>query len=201
MFEEYQQLFSESIFRTIESGITISQDELVKLRVSKKRYSQPESKAGLLKYMFSCLGNIKPDDINGNNGIQNILRFKPYLEDYLDTATTLTIGGVNYKGKLSIDFGTKEVRTLLYDLMPDYNKINVHVWLTLPTLEIIDLTFLEMQNNQRGLSFNNPREFEYIFDSLDNISYKESITYKPMLLGCDSLYKLDLVSPKLKLIS
>ncbi len=200
MFDEYYRLFSEAVSRTSDSGITISENEIVKLKASRKRYSLPDNKRGLLKYMFSCLGNLKPVDIDGSIGIQKIVRFKPYLEAYLDTRTTITIGAVNYKGQLSTHFNNNDLKTLLPGLMPDYNKVNVHVWLTLPTLEVIDLTFLEIQNNLRGLSFNNPREFEYIFDSLDNILYKENISYKPMLLGSDTLHKLNLISTKFELI-
>ncbi|MEO6301729.1 MAG: hypothetical protein ABIP51_01025 [Bacteroidia bacterium] len=200
MFDEYMNLFSGAVSRTAEHGFGMNEYGRLKLKPSKKKYSSPENKEGLLKHFFRCLGNVKAEDINSRSAIELLIIFKPYLEDYLDVSTMITIGGLDYKGIKTIQFGEKEIEALHYKIIPEYRSVNVHVWLTLPTTEIIDISYLEIVNNQRGLPFKSQAEFEYIFDKIDNIYMNEHFTYKPMLVGVDSLNKLNLIKYKDQLI-
>ncbi len=198
MFDEYMNLFSEAVSRTTANGFDLPEQGDLKLKTMKKKFSTPETKAGVLKHFFQCMGNVKAEDISYSNSIEIVARFKPYLEDYLDTSSMLTIGGLNFKGINTIQFSEKEVEILFHKIIPDYRNVNVHAWLTLPTAEIIDISYLEICNNLRGLPFKNQKEFEYIFDKLDNIYINEHLTYKPVLVGIGSLKKLNLLPNKHK---
>lgn len=193
MTDSYKNLFSKAINRTIQMGFDLSIKDIRSNKKARNIYSSEENKKRVLSHLFSCFANLKAEYID-THSVELNLRFKPYLEDYLNCPITLTIGGASKKGEAKFNFSENEPEILNDKTTPDYKRKVPHIWFTLPSLEIIDLTFLEHINNQRGLPFESRNEYEYIFDSIDSVYLKEQVTYKPVFVGIGSLTKLNLIN-------
>ncbi|MDP1801134.1 MAG: hypothetical protein Q8L81_07280 [Bacteroidota bacterium] len=192
MVNQYKNLFSEAIRRTVQLDIGITVNDLKLGDKKSKEYKNKENKAGVLNHLFRCLRDLNSTYLE-EDSIELNVKFKSYLEDYLNCPVALTIGSVYFKEKEVFSLKDGDLNDLRYKTSFQNKNINPHVWFTLPSLEIIDLTFLELFNNKRGLPFRFQKEYEYIFDSIINIYETEKITYLPTLIGVESLIKMDLI--------
>ncbi len=185
MLNAYKNLLSEAFERANKMDADTKSVSIMADNKRRITYTNEENKTGVLKHLFRCLGDIKADYVR-HNGTEMHLKFKSYLEDYLNCKVVLTIGGVYFKGKEVFRFNEYNINQF------SGTEINPHVWYTLPSMEIIDLTFLEYYNYKRGLPFRYQKEYEYVFDSIDNIYKNENITYMPTLVGSESLNRINL---------
>jgi hypothetical protein len=192
MVNKYKNLFSEAVNRTVQMDMDLTVKDLIVANKKKREYKNKENKTGVLNHLFRCLRDLNADYLEKNSVELNV-KFKPYLEDYLNCPVALTIGGVYFKGKETFSLKDGDLNGLRYKTAFQNKDMNPHVWFTLPSLEIIDLTFLELFNNKRGLPFRFQKEYEYIFDSINNIYENEKVTYLPTLIGVESLIKMDLI--------
>ena len=80
------------------------------------------------KLICQCIGN----HLNAINFIRNLLGITP-----LFTVGYVTIGDEKYH-----EFSEDDLRGWLITSLPDPARFSGHAWLTLPSLEIIDFTFL-----------------------------------------------------------
>ena len=111
---------------------------------------------------------------------------KSVLEKYFRTELYLTIGYFAVESKNSFYLDEEIIDTLFNKSYPIEDKgIPFHVWLTLPSLEIIDFTF------GQSFAFNSEEQIpldEFLFRHPDNLI--GSLKYVPVLIGEDFLSKI-----------
>ena len=106
----------------------------------------------------------------------------------------LTIGYVNFYEE---DFWKFEkISPSLVRTLPNGKDrvIDIHVWLTLPSLEIIDLTFLAhiayiTSQPEKQLRLRKATDFPYCFGTAEFLFNEEKIIYHPKYIGTDILLK------------
>ena len=103
-------------------------------------------------------------------------RLKPVIQDWLDVPVVYTIGWVQTKGEGLFKFDESHIHDLL-QLASVPRTLGVHVWLTLPSMELIDLslatTMAIVHNMPEGLG-------QMMAKHADDVT---GMAYKPMLLG------------------
>ncbi len=189
----YQNVFLEAIDRTLKFKMELPNEDLGFLGKAQKAFSNTDNVKGVFTHVHRSLGGFTAEDLKGACIKYGILA-KPYFENYLDTKAVLTVGYVIDNGTELYKFGDTEINNLIRRMPEKYTKAVVHVWLTLPSFEIIDLTYLESKRNLAGLPFNEEIGFSYVFESVENLYLKQRLVYCPMLVGVDSLFKLGLAS-------
>lgn len=111
---------------------------------------------------------------------------KSVLEKYFGTELYLTIGYITMEAYNYFSLDQEKISALLnrtYSI--DDKVIPFHVWLTLPSLEIIDFTFGQSfaSNSEEQIPLN-----EFLFRHPDNLI--GSLKYIPVLIGEDFLSKI-----------
>jgi hypothetical protein len=194
MENAYQHLLAEAIVRNLKFGIDVPNDELRSLRTnSHTSFSTLDNIQGAFSHVYKSLGGFSSDDLKGNC-IKYGIEAKSLFDEYLGITSVLTVGYVIDNGKEYYRFGEQGIERLI-NRMPEKNhKINAHVWLTLPTFEVLDLTYLETKQNLAGMPFTTETGFKYVFDSVVGVYFKHKLEYCPMLVGQDSLFKLGFAS-------
>lgn len=133
----------------------------------------------LLKKWF---GNIASADLVANCMGFN-LNIQRLLEDYLSSDVYYTIGYILLGKKPYFYIDDNIIRSMLENRF-NFKPLNIHVWLTLPTMEIIDFTFASTFANAN----NNPIcDGGIIAEKADNL--KGDISYHPVLIGDELLRK------------
>jgi hypothetical protein len=71
--------------------------------------------------------------------------------------------------------------------------LNIHAWLTLPTLEIIDMTFLTT-NFQYFLNQGFKPWMKFVIGSREDVNTQMGLVYHPMLIGVNFFEKMGTVT-------
>jgi hypothetical protein len=81
-------------------------------------------------------------DINITLSLDNHVRFLPWVRQNIDDKAELTIGHIRHGKKKAYHFGEKELRGWLVQGVEAQESldVNFHVWITLSSMEIIDIT-------------------------------------------------------------
>lgn len=114
--------------------------------------------------------------------------------------TILTIGWTNLCGQdfYKFDKFSKD----LFRIQADQKSvIDVHVWLTLPSYEIIDFVFLAhiayiSSSPEKKILLNKATDFPFFFGSSDFLYEQEHVIYHPKYVGKDSLVKNGIIEIK-----
>jgi hypothetical protein len=134
------------------------------------------------------LSKVKGQCLNYHTAIADLMK-KEFA-----VSPTLTIGYVNFLGKDFYKFEKME-SSLVREIECSHLKvIDIHVWLTLPSFEIIDLTFLahyaflnSLPEKQQMLK--KATDFPYFFGSAEFLFTQENIIFHPKYVGDDVLLK------------
>lgn len=106
---------------------------------------------------------------------------KPVVEKYLNTEAYLTIGYFTNEGKTSFHIDDTKINEIL--LLNDSTiKMRFHVWLTLPSLEVIDFTIFNTLKDATQIPIS-----EYLFTRSE--MFDVNAGYHPVLIGEDFLRK------------
>lgn len=193
MDNTYKSLFSEAIERTVKFRMDLPNEDLGAIGKVNTLFGTPENIQEAFTHVYKSLGGFDSEEISGGCVKYSMLS-KKHFEDYLNTKTVLTVGYIVDKGQEFFKFGEKEIQSLIDSQPEKYRRANFHVWLTLPGFEIIDLTYLETKRNVMGVPFNQETGFKYVFRNVEELYYKQSLVYCPLLVGEDSLFKMGIVS-------
>ena len=93
----------------------------------------------LLTLLQKVLGSMTPETVAGNC-LNVSLLLKNLIEDELNLKTYFTLGSFRMSGKSSFEFTENELKQWIQYGIPDFANIDIHAWLTLESLEIIDAT-------------------------------------------------------------
>ena len=192
--DSYKTYFAEAVERTTRFQINTPIEDLKDFGKTTTSYVSPENQIGVGLHIYKSLGGFTADDITAQC-IKYSLLSKPLIDEYLGIKTILTVGYIIDKGHELFKFRDSDIINMMNQTPEKHQnkKAGVHVWLTLPSFEIFDLTYRESKNAIANNPFNSERGFDFIFNSLESLYYKQQLAYVPMLVGEDSLFKLNLV--------
>ncbi|PTV49422.1 hypothetical protein [Acinetobacter pittii] len=131
--------------------------------------------------------NLTPDLLMAQClGIHYVL--KPYVDKYYNVESVITIGHIERKAGGKVFYEPMEKRVTYLSQPLDVTKpTNIHVWLTLPTLEILDFTFPTTMAHVLGRKDLEGGIIGQHGDD-DNDHF-----YKPEFVGVEFLYKAGLI--------
>lgn len=113
----------------------------------------------------------------------------PSVIKVLGVEPAFTLGYVSHREVFFNQFSVEDIRQYLADADPkESSPINVHAWLTLPTLEIIDMTFLTT-NFRYFLDQGLQPWMKFITGHPDALRTTMNLAYHPMLVGVNLFEK------------
>jgi hypothetical protein len=134
--EQYKTKFLEACGRAKRLGY--DQGDISSSSFSKKLLVG-RTRDSLETLFHKVLGPKQPEMIAGNCLGINLL-LKSHIENELHLKTYFTLGSFQMDGKRIFEFTEDDIKLWLQSGVPDITKIDIHAWLTLESLEIIDAT-------------------------------------------------------------
>lgn len=173
----YKSIFNEAYERSLK----------FKLNPPKIRYSNDTFLGDFFineidNLLERWIGNVDFDK-QRDNCMGFHLGVKPFLEGYLSSDVYYTIGYlVKDKGRLY--YLTDDMIESMLEKGFNNDRIYIHVWLTLPTMEILDFTFLTVYAE---LANKPDRKGEFYMGKAEELN--DDIFYYPVLIGDGFLRK------------
>ena len=167
----YREKFIQAIAKTKEYGFDVPKCEF-----ENEKYFTPQ-----IPESFSMIfREVLPYEVDQTKCNCLKINFELFLklDKIIPNGAFLTIGWIECGKKKQFFFDYNYIDTLLKG-EKSKNVLRLHAWITLPTMEIIDLTFLTTY----GSIFNEP-------DMIGNVIAKDAdslqgMSYIPMLVGSD----------------
>ena len=125
-------------------------------------------------------GSLSPEQVSGGCLAVNS-RFQSIIEAFLKCKTFYTIGYVKEPQRVYWKHTPKDLKEWSDTGIENFNEINIHTWLTLPSLEIIDLTI----GTTFALEFNDEDFLGMLL--MGHPSEIINYSYHPTILGEDVL--------------
>lgn len=177
----YQAQFSDALIRTKRWEL-----ELPEFTSTPSRYLSEKNAAGIGQCWIDTFPNERPEVFAGNC-FQAMGAVQAPLEDLLGVPLYFTLGYVQFEGRPVFHMPTEKLKPMLKQNL-SFQQVNLHAWLTLPSHEIIDLTFLTTV----GVVNNIP---DYIGRACASHpdDLPEVMTYHPQLVGDSFLRKTGVV--------
>ena len=177
---EYQKKFEEAVERTKRLNLNIPMD----INFVDTKYLSNELMVKFPYALRDKFGEIGIEELAGQCLSIN-LRIKNFISDFFKSPVYYTIGYVVIKDKNYFYQNEESLNDMLKNGV-NSDKISIHAWLTLPSMEIIDLSIATscaiVNNIPEGLG-------GIIINFADNIKDTEFI---PMLVGEDFVFKAGL---------
>ena len=110
------------------------------------------------------------------------LELLDHVRNYFKSPAYYTIGYFSINGIPAYNFNEEDLRIWYLNGIPNYPRLDIHAWITLPTGEILDFTL----PTTLGVAQNEPK----LIGGVISKHYSEltnSLSYSPMILGEDSL--------------
>lgn len=179
---QYLSEFQEAIARTTRLGLM---SPAVKIDCSTYLTSQAQS---MFPYAIAEeVGILEPDDVVAKC-FDIHLRIKPALEKLYGTDVYYTLGHVDTGDMVRFKQTEESLKYHLQNKFEPNAEFSLHAWLTLPSMEIIDIalpTSLAVVNGYKdGIG-------GAITEHADKL--KKGLKYHPMLVGSDYLFKSGLI--------
>jgi hypothetical protein len=130
----YEQRFDEALRRTKDWNLAPS----VFCR-SEERYETPQNLQIFQEVASKYLSHFRAEDVS-QQCFTVTAALKAPLEQALGIPLTFTLGYVEYEGRKVFHSTPRDLKTMLRKGMPSL-AVNLHAWLTLPSHEVIDMTF------------------------------------------------------------
>ena len=94
----------------------------------------------LLQESIKPLGGLK---LFSSNCLGVHWHLRTHIEKIVNTQSILTIGKINFEnGQKVFNFSQNDVLRWISNGIDDPTKLNLHAWLTLPSMEIIDFGYV-----------------------------------------------------------
>ena len=113
---------------------------------------------------------------------------QPAIEDIVGMPTYFTLGAVEAFGKELYRFDDHQLQQWLRHGLPQPAR-NIHAWLTLPTMEIVDLTYLV---TLKAVVPHLP--IEHGIPVMGRVERVQGVTWRPILVGDDVVQRLRAVA-------
>ncbi|MDA6066808.1 hypothetical protein OH214_06680 [Idiomarina abyssalis] len=176
---QYQKELMEAVARSKRFGIS-EQD----ISLCSERYYSDDRLVELISVIDEAYGGISMERLLGKCA-QVHFDFLADIRRIFHPGALFTLGYVCLEENEYFKFGEPDIKSWLRKgLNPD--KMNLHAWVTLPSLEIIDLTF------PATFAYVNKIE-EFGIAITKHVSELEGMSYHPMLAGEESVFKLGVV--------
>jgi len=176
----YKNKFKEAIERSKRLNL-----EVPNIYYDNKQYASIEILEKIPYFLREEFGEFEIEDLAAQCLNMN-LKLKDFMADLLKTDVYYTIGYIQFDK----DSHFKQTEETLKEMIQEENntgKVNLHVWLTLPSMEILDPTILTTYS----LHYNYPEGLGgMIFNDADKVKHMEFI---PMLVGDDFIYQAKLI--------
>ncbi len=174
----YTQEFIEAVKRTQKYGLIVPAHKIDE----SKRWLDAKAQSEFPSVMENGVGDIDIGNVVAQCFAINY-KLAPVVSDWLGCDAIYTLGWIDDgtdKGMFRFDdhFIADRLRTN-YPLAPT----NMHAWLTLPSMEILDITL----NTSIGYIQNKPEMLGSVIAR--HASRMKGLSYKPMLVGDDFLFK------------
>ncbi|MDB5255569.1 MAG: hypothetical protein JWM14_264, partial [Chitinophagaceae bacterium] len=115
------------------------------------------------------------------------------IEDIISCETIITIGYIDFLGKSAFYELLEVINTwFLDDKVYAPKERNIHVWLTLPTMEIVDITILASFMKAAPNLFVEAKDFRQCFLGFPNDKGATGFVHRPQFVGKEFLYKTGL---------
>jgi hypothetical protein len=170
--------FKNAIDRSNKFGLDIP-----KINFDKKSYLNPNTMETIQKLLHQA--QLKPQDIS-KQCFRLHADIKVPLEVLFGTEIYFTIGYITIHDNEYFKISEQDIDYLLKNKVT--STLSAHAWLTLTSMEIIDLTFastyLILTNEFKG-------EMHVIAKHTDKLT--QGMKYHPMIVGTDFLFKIGAV--------
>ncbi len=190
---EYKSEFDLAVQRTKKGGYSIPlETHLLQLSHHSYSTSLQENVLSLFAREFSKPnGNFNLKEIKGQCLMVHCEMQKIILNN-LKLPTIITIGYLNFNGKDMFKFESLGKHNITRVNEQGKTELGIHVWLTLPTYEILDLTFMAQlayvnYPQERKILLEDAPTFIFNFGSARQVSESEDCIYHPMYVGTDIL--------------
>lgn len=130
----YEQRFDQALKRTKDWNLAPSV-----FCSSKERFDTPHNLQVFQKVVSKHLSHFQAEDVS-QQCFAVTAALKAPLEQALGIPLTFTLGYVEYEGRKVFYSDTRDLKTMLRKGMSS-PAVNLHAWLTLPSHEVIDMTF------------------------------------------------------------
>ncbi len=180
----YVDDYQDALDRTRRLGLTVPR---VKIDPDPNlRYLTPDRQQQFPQVIHKAIGPVGAEELVAQcMSIHH--RLQPVLEDWLGVPVVYTVGWVETSGDGLFKFDEAYVSELLQKAaqkVPAPRSLGVHVWLTLPSMELLDLSLATSiafaQKMPEGMGRVMAKHANDVTD----------MAYKPMLLGDDWLRKI-----------
>ena len=176
MDQEYNQLFSKAIEQTKNLGLSVPESAF---RTTEPKILTDDIAAQVANAFSDAFNEWSNDDFVCQCMLAHII-FQPHLEQIINHQVTFTVGYIKGETQSYFVFTEDDARKWIADGTPKANT-ELHAWLTLPSGEVLDLTFPLTYAKYNSLNF--PRG-AMIADYSSNLN---GMKYIPMYLGIDFL--------------
>ena len=158
----YRDAFKKAVNRTLQKNLDTSEVEYEGVKLLNK-----DNVAKLSEQFQRFFSDYSVDDLAGKC-ISMHRDAKPIIEDVLSCSVMLTIGYVTENDQVYFKFSDEDIDYWLSNQegVLKSGKIKVHVWITLPTMEIIDLS---LNVTLMKISGSGASEVNVIFGHADNL--------------------------------
>ena len=192
--ELYKQELAKAVHNTATENYLVPSE--LNLFGKHEPYRNNETYQALCEFFFNLYG--EPDntiDLTKVTGqcINLHIEISKVIKQKLEINSILTIGYVNIAGQDFYKF--EKFDSNLFRVQADKKEVvDIHAWLTLPSYEIIDLTFLAhisyvSSTPEKKEQLKKATSFPYYFGSPDFLYSDELVIYHPKYVGEDILRK------------
>jgi len=108
------------------------------------------------------------------------------LSEFFDSNVLFTLGYVNINGNRKYYNTEDDLKNLLNRTVVNSATLDLHAWITLPSMEIIDATI----GSTAAKEEKNGSVHKFIFNGHPN-NFKDDFSYHPMLVGYDFINRLN----------
>ncbi len=135
----------------------------------------------LVALFQKALGSMEPEMVAGNC-LSISLLLKNLIEDELNLKSYFTLGSFHMSGKSSFEFSEDELKQWIQHGIPDFSNIDIHAWLTLESLEVIDATIA----TTIGIACNVPEAVGRVIHDLPS-DLNGDLSFHPVIVGAEIL--------------
>lgn len=188
MAETYEVAFKEALNRTSALSLPVPE-----VPFSSARYLSKIAMGTIGREISQWFPNLRPEHLVGQcTTVHANLRVK--VEELLKVPIYLTIGDVSVSGKRTFNVDDAYLDSLWNNRVTLDGSVKLHAWLTLPTMEIIDVTLsatlLALMNSQTFERHGNFVATGAIMKHADELKLNGDVEYHPYLVGQDYLQKI-----------
>lgn len=174
----YLNDFKEALQRNVRLGL-----ESPYFSHQDTRYLDDDFNAKFPHLILDTFGMLEPKDLTArcipiHDQLQNVLKVKLGILSYF------TIGYITLNGE-KVYYQTEKSLKQLLSAGIDLCSVNLHVWLTLPSMEIIDMTF--------PTSYGVVKNKRELLGQVVTKHYSEltaDMSYHPMIIGTEYIEKI-----------